>query len=50
MADTIIVHCYKCGNNLGEVTYIPGEQLIGCSNCGGQTKVRIKKDGSVDIF
>jgi phage FluMu protein Com len=49
MADTIIVRCYKCGEKIGEVTFIPGDQKVGCPKCGAQTDVTIKKDGSVHI-
>jgi hypothetical protein len=46
MADTIIVRCAYCGQKIGEITFVPGTQTVGCK-CKGITKVTIYNDGSV---
>ncbi len=48
MAETIIVRCAYCGEKIGEITFVPGSQVVGCPKCKGITKVTIYKDGSVD--
>ena len=47
MADTIIIRCYKCGHEIGRVSYVPGKQRIGCQKCGAQTDVRVDENGKV---
>ncbi len=49
MADTIIVRCYKCGHKIGEITFVSGEQRVGCPECGAQTDVKIDDKGRVKI-
>lgn len=49
MADTIIVRCSYCGKEIGKVTFVSGEQQVGCPHCKGVTKVIIGKDGSVEM-
>lgn len=47
MTDTIIIRCYKCGHEIGRVSYVPGKQQIGCPNCGARTDVEITEKGKV---
>ncbi len=47
MAETIIVRCAHCGEKIGDITFVPGSQRIGCTKCGFSTLVKIHKDGSV---
>jgi len=47
MAETIIIRCCHCGEKIGEITYIPSEQELGCSKCGKRTFVIIKQDGKL---
>lgn len=49
MSDTIIVRCATCGKQIGEITFIRGNQKVGCPQCSAQTMVKIYSDGSVDI-
>jgi phage FluMu protein Com len=49
MTDTIIVRCSYCGEKIGEVTFVPGSQNVGCPKCKGVTRVIILKDGSVKM-
>jgi phage FluMu protein Com len=49
MADTIIVRCSYCGKHIGDVTFVPGTQEVGCPECKGVTRVIINKDGSVKM-
>ena len=49
MADTITVRFSYCGNHIGEVTFVPGTQEVGCPECKGVTRVIIYKDGSVKM-
>ncbi len=46
MAETIIVRCAYCGEKIGEISYVPGTQVIGCQ-CERRTDVRITADGEV---
>lgn len=46
--ETVLVRCSTCGKEIGNIAYIPGEQVIGCSYCGGKTKVWIKGNGDLD--
>lgn len=50
MADTIMVRCAKCGYLIGEVSYVPGMQKVGCPKCGKTTIVKIKDDGAVETW
>ena len=50
MAETIIIRCTHCGEKIGDISYVPGEQRIGCPSCKKRTSVRIKKDGTVDTW
>jgi phage FluMu protein Com len=47
MADTVIVRCSYCGEKIGEITFVPGSQTVGCPQCKGVTKVTISESGSV---
>lgn len=47
MAETIIVRCSHCGEKIGEISYIPGKQVIGCPKCGYKTVVTIYENGQI---
>lgn len=50
MADTIIVRCTHCGEKIGEITFIPGIQRIGCPKCGKRTQVEIDEEGHINTY
>lgn len=50
MSDTIIVRCTHCGEKIGDITFVPGTQRIGCPKCGKRTEVVISKAGSVNTW
>ncbi|MCI1779247.1 MAG: hypothetical protein LKI53_04735 [Bacteroidales bacterium] len=50
MADTIIIRCTHCGEKIGEISYIPGEQFLGCPNCKKRTHVIIDSDGKLFTY
>jgi len=45
----IIVRCSWCGYEIGRVSYVPGEQKVGCPNCGHITHVEVYSSGEVYI-
>ena len=48
MADTIIVRCAHCGALIGEITFVPGTQRLGCPSCDKMTIVDIYESGRVE--
>jgi hypothetical protein len=48
MSDQITIRCATCGYEIGEITFVPGFQVIGCKRCSGATWVEITKDGEVN--
>lgn len=42
-----IVRCAYCGFEIGRITFTPGSQVVGCSQCKGITKVVIFGDGEM---
>jgi DNA-directed RNA polymerase subunit RPC12/RpoP len=49
MPDTVLVRCAVCGKEIGEVSYLPGKQVVTCRNCHKKTVVLIGSDGSVRV-
>ncbi len=48
--EQIIVRCSSCGDYLGHVRLIPGQQVIGCPSCKSRTVVEVSADGNVKTF
>jgi len=49
LTDEIIVRCASCGEEIGRITFVEGQQILGCYSCGKKTLVNIYSDGTVYI-
>ncbi len=48
MADTVPIHCAKCGAYICNIAHVPGKQKLGCKECGLKTIVVISENGHIN--